>query len=275
MRQYASEATAKLGEIAATRKDLMRTRGAIGNRLFGEEWQGNPDTSALRPSQAIIWEGLNEAFDASGKELKKVLTKEHELAPWLAPLKGMNGVQVAILLSRIRDPWRFPGQPCSDGHIWLPQLEVGSICPAVTYDEDRKEGSCTGTIRPARPETGVRSVWHYCGLHVMENGSAAYHRKGTRSDWDPVARTALLMPDVGIIAQIIKQRTPKYRDIYDAKKDSVKATRPFFDTMALAKASGLPNAVFPGKVDTIAKYVAGKAFLGDLLMAWKELVPLA
>jgi hypothetical protein len=108
----------------------------------------------------------------------------------------------------------------------------------------------------------------------MENGSAAYHRKGFQSDWDPISRTALLMPDVGIIAQIIKQRTPKYRDIYDAKKASVKAERPFFDTFAEAKASGIPNAVFPGKVDTIAKYVAGKAFVGDLLIAWKELAPL-
>jgi hypothetical protein len=98
----------------------------------------------------------------------------------------------------------------------------------------------------------VRSLWHYAGLHVIE-GRMPQRRKGVQSDWKPTLRTLALGPD-GLADQIIKHRTPTYRDIYD-------------ETKARTVLEDLP----PWKSHKIARTVAAKAFLGDLLVTWKEI----
>ena len=64
-------------------------------------------------------------------------------------------------------------------------------------------------------ERGLRSLWHYCGLHVV-NGKAPKRKKGSQHDWNPKLRALLL----GVLADnFIKKRTPKYREIYDQEKE--------------------------------------------------------
>lgn len=92
-------------------------------------------------------------------------------------------------------------------------------------ENEIRAGRCPGTMLPPRDTTGVRSVWHYLGLHVDENGRAPRKRKGVQCSWHPQARSSLLMPDSGIAAQIVRLRVPKYRDIYDQAKERIARER--------------------------------------------------
>ncbi len=106
-------------------------------------------------------------------------------------------------------------------------------------------GRCVGVMRPPRPHSGVRSLWHYAGLHVV-NGQLPKRRKGTQIDWNPTLRTLALQPH-GIADQIIVHRTEPYRGLYDQAR-----TR--------------------DKYHNVARTIIAKAFLGDLLVEWKRLV---
>jgi hypothetical protein len=79
-------------------------------------------------------------------------------------------------------------------------------------------------------------------------------RRGVQCDWKPELRTLALGPD-GLADQIIKHRTPTYRDVYDETKARKVADDP-----------DMP----PWKAHKIARVVASKAFLGDLLVEWKK-----
>lgn len=59
----------------------------------------------------------------------------------------------------------------------------------------------------------VSSLWHYCGMHV-NNGIAPKRSKGNKIDWNPQLR----MICYKISDSFVKQRTPKYRNIYDKEK---------------------------------------------------------
>ena len=168
---------------------------------------------------------------------------------------------------------------------------------------------CGMDVGPVRRGTGVRALWHYCGLHVVD-GKLARKRKGHQCSWNPAARTALLQPD-GIADQIIKHRTEPWRTKYDETKARVQTergaeARPEIDDFAgpalhdidggvdirsvvdrsrssAVSSTGGEEADFavetegqcglrPLQVHDIARTVAVKAFVGDLLMAWKEAV---
>ncbi len=60
----------------------------------------------------------------------------------------------------------------------------------------------------------ISSFWKYCGLHV-KNGKAAGREKGSKVEYNPFMKDHLWK--VG--DQFIKQRTPKYREIYDERKE--------------------------------------------------------
>jgi len=138
----------------------------------------------------------------------------------------------------------------------------------------------------------VRSLWHYCGLHVVD-GRSPRKTKGKQADWNPKARTLLLMPS-GMAEMIIKHRTPKYRDIYDTTKVRLAAERGVVmkiesgrrpgpalpqdvegSEVAHQAEIGHPVGLRPFQIDAIARKVAVKAFLGDLLMEWKAVKSLA
>lgn len=130
--------------------------------------------------------------------------------------------------------------------------------PTHVDGADREPGSavvCVGRMLPPRTTTGVGSLWHYLGLHVVE-GKLPMRRKGRQADWHITGRS-LVLGDKGIAAQIVMQRTPKYRDIYDSAKERLKERSPEWP---------------PIRVEKVARTIAAKAFIGDLLVEWKRIV---
>ena len=133
---------------------------------------------------------------------------------------------------------------------------VGSVgvspdSDGVVIEIDELSVRCPGVMSDPRTTTGVRSLWHYAGLHVVD-GHLPKRRKGVQSDWKPSLRTLVVGPK-GIGDQIVIQRTEPYRAIYD----TVKARK--------LESGDMP----PWRADKIAKTVAAKSFLGDLLVEWK------
>jgi hypothetical protein len=116
----------------------------------------------------------------------------------------------------------------------------------------RNHGRCPGFMLPPRQTTGVRSIRHYFGLHVVD-GHAPRRRKGVQADWNTKALTLVLGPN-GLAEQIVKHRTPKYRDLYDRKK-----------TVQLEAGKK------PIQAEKAARRYAAQEFLGDLLVEWKRL----
>lgn len=311
--RYINAATEELGVLAKTFEDLQDSRLRATQR-------GMDDIS----------DELRRIEDKVSRQMGKRL-RSHELWPFLAPLKGLAGPLTARAVSMIQDPWRFPGQPCTNGHILRPIFRVGVPCPVAadiageiealdggdtptvsaseidtptgggdssgttgprfeidssgggagpfetsgTADDqgeiDRGNGGagpssptaenptefespfgCGGVLLPPRTGTGVRSIWHYAGLHATARGKLPKRRKGVVADWKPDLRTVCLQPH-GLADQIVLQRTPRYRDIYNEKK-----------------AAKLLAEYPPWRADKVAKTVAVKAFLGDLLTEWKR-----
>lgn len=272
--RYIDDQTRLLGYLAATWQDCQQTRKAMQQR-------GMEDL-------AMAMEGLE---DKTGERLKQAL-RQHPVWPWLSRSPGLGGVHTARLISRIGDPRRFPGQKCDKGHTLLPIHAVGSCCAMA----DKDGVLCGGVMLAPRMTTGTRSLWHFCGLHVVD-GRSPRKMKGQRCTWDPIARTAILQPS-GIADAIVRNRVPVYRDIYDATKSRLIVERgragdgPGIELTAgpavvvdvvIDEAGGRAErwdvtdttdgpALRPFQIDAIARKVAAKAFVGDLLKAWKLVV---
>lgn len=258
--------TEQLAMLAKAFEDAQRVRKASQNR--GDELAAE-----------LFLEVERKLSGRLGRKLEK-----HVLWPWLEPLKGLAGPLTARVISYMGNPRRFPGQQCSMGHTLPPLYPVGASCPVTadrvfeiedvnggdgsssTTEEDHENEACggggfphtvddsdteidsdrvrcVGVMRHPRPGTGVRSFWHYAGLHVVD-GKLPRRRKGQQADWNPTLRTLALKPK-GIADQIIKHRTPVYRDTYDAARER-------------------------GKYYKVARTIAAKQFLGDLLTEWKD-----
>ena len=110
------------------------------------------------------------AEDSLGRKLKSVL-RDHPLWPWLSQFPGLGGAHTAIVIGRIGDPRRFPGQQCSAGlHYFPPVLREGSPCPVSYEKKDSETGelrteiensaACLGVMLAPRTTSGVRSLWH-------------------------------------------------------------------------------------------------------------------
>lgn len=193
---------------------------------------------------------------------------QHPLYPWLSQYKGFLGIRMAGVIGMLRDPRRFPGQKCTGeaGAHYLPAgtINEGDPCPEELWDEENKgeNVACGGLAGAVRPGTGVRSVWHYAGLHTVE-GKLARRVRGQQNTWRDELKTCFLMPD-GVVDQVIKQRTKKYRDLYDVQKARL-LERPDIAKTPLEKGRN-------GKAHSIARVIVAKAILGDLLMEWKALM---
>ena len=201
--RYLDPQTQTLGYLAATWMDFQQLRKSMAQRELGD---------------ALI-ESAHKIEEQVGRELGKAL-RRHPLWPWLSQFPGLGGVHTARLIARIGDPRRFPGQQCGEGHTLVPGYAIGTPCPL----DDREGNGCPGDMLAPRTSTGTRSVWHYCGLHVTDDGRSPRKRKGIRCTWDPIARTAVLQPD-GIADQIVRLRVPVYREVYDARKADLIARR--------------------------------------------------
>jgi hypothetical protein len=271
--RYVDDTTALLNVYAASFEDTQQGYIRASNR--GDTYSA---------------EELKKHTDRLSRRLRKTL-EQHVLWDWLEPLKGLAGARTARIIAAIGDPRRFPGQQCSEGHTLPPLFDEGVECPVPAvhaaenerthggdgsdlpaegdgvFDEidggfppdsddaacesEDKAARCPGVMLPPRTSDGRGSLNHYAGLHVV-NGKLPQRRKGQQADWKPLLRTLLIGPK-GIGDMIVMHRTPKYRDIYDSFKDRRPVTPDF------------P----PWRIDKIAKTVAAKAFVGDLLTEWK------
>jgi hypothetical protein len=206
-------------------------------------------------------EALQQQEDTLAKAINKAL-RHHPIWPWLKQFPGVGGIQTARLLAEIRDPRRFPGQPCTNGHLLPSIYGVGDPCPIEVWlegelavDGGHVKGKCSGTmLTPRTNGNGTRSLWHYCRLHTVD-GKSPRKQRGRKCDWNLAASSALLMPDVGIAAQIVRHGPQPYRQLYDE-----------------TKARKLAADMKPIAAEHIARKVAVKAFVADLLQAWKKVV---
>lgn len=131
----------------------------------------------------------------------------------------------------------------------------------------------------------VSSLWHYCGMHV-KNGIAPKRSKGNKIDWNPQMR----MICYKISDSFIKQRTLKYRDIYDKEKakqlilleDQVNinnhqqnvSKRKKKEVEIIHEMNTMIILAPPqskGHADMRARRKAVKEFLKDLFLEWKRL----
>ena len=306
--RHIDQPTAELDRLARTWLDLQGTRKALAQRELPDE----------------IVEGF-ATMEARVSVLLKRALRKHPLWPWLQQFPGLGGAHTALVIGRIGDPRRYPGQRCSEGHYLPPIYAVGSPCPVAEAEDesdDRRgdgadlagvddhpaesEGavSCPGIMLEPRPHSGVRSLWHWAGLSVCADGRAPRKRKGVQGDWEPRVRSSVMQPG-GIAEQIVRLSVPHYSDIYRATKARLmlrvaeilpeigpppgdaslglagaapvnERSNGQTDLGAAASATEIDyRAGRPLKLheaDRIARKVAAKAFLGDLLTEWKALV---
>jgi hypothetical protein len=307
--------TAELDMLARSWLDVQQTRKALAQRALPE---------------AIV-----ASFTKAETQLSRRLTttlREHVLWPWLAQFPGLGGAHTALIIGRIGDPRRFPGQRCSAGHYLPPLYEIGQACPVadnwigsevpggdgaagtgeseLPYGcvaelrhasgmansdvvagadegllESEKASVCPGIMLAPRTTTGVRSLWHWAGLHALENGRAPRKTKGVQADWEPRARASVMQPG-GIAEQIVRLSVPHYCDVYRSAKERLclrvvsddesehpgaaqENGRATEHGVANEGGNGRPLRLF--EADRIARKVAAKEFLGDLLVQWKAL----
>lgn len=288
-----AEATAEIEKRAGSLRNLTAQWEDVQRTRLSSVQRGLPDVAdKLKPTE-----------DWLGRQIRREL-EQHPIWPWLSQFPGLGGVHTARLVALIGDPHRFPGRVCGEGHHHTAAdngPEIGSVggCGVELADGT----VCTAPVGPVRRGTGTRSLWHYLGLHVVD-GRSPRKTKGKRSDWSPAGRTTVLMPG-GIAEQIVRQRVPHYRDIYDTTKERLTRERavgrleiangggPFpvytaevVESAEIAPPGGLRhttaadviwNAIDsahaplrPFQIDAIARKVAAKAFVGDLLREWKS-----
>lgn len=276
--RYRDQTTRQLAYLASTWDSLHKTWQALDRRAEA----GSP---ALSPLMADLADGLKASRDQVGRKLSSVL-EDHPLWPWLEPLAGVRGVHTARVISLIGDPLRFPGRKCAAGHH-VPEDYDAETCPVPLWQDGESE-ICGDKIGPVRRGTGVRSVWHFLGLHVDETGRSPRKRKGVKCTWNPIGRTACLQPD-GIADQIIRHRVDPYRTTYDEQKARLEEERGIRSEVDLEIesrsgadgngsgadvpceiASPVGSALRPFQVHGIARKIAVKQFVGDLLVEWKR-----
>lgn len=243
--------------LTATWEDIQKTRLAAAQR-------GQDDLADI----------LKKQEERYSRQIRRELEKQ-PVWPWLSQFPGLGGVHTARLIGFIGDAPRFPGQRCDKGHYSAPDYAVGTPCPVTTID-----GACDGVMLPPRTTTGTRSIWHWAGL-----SPGARRKKGQRADFNPIVKTLCLMPG-GIGEQIVRQRVPKYRGIYDTTKERLNRERAGAPSEVEGDSGPLPihtaetadgreidpcGGLRPIQIEGIARKVAVKAFVGDLLAEMKRL----
>ena len=206
------------------------------------------------------------------------LLQRHPLWPFLENQGGMKTALAGRFIGEIGHPHKYPGQCCVDGHHIAPFSASGDTCPVVIWkdakSEERRHEPCGAALLPPRQKgTGVRSLWHQMGCHTVDGHAptlAGLKREDggydTR-DWNARLKTLAMMPQVGLAEQIVKHKPEPYFQRYT-------------ETLARkAEEAGVTDLTAKGNKDLIharhiARVVAVKAWAGDLLIAWKEAVPL-
>jgi hypothetical protein len=250
----------KLGVLCSYYLDLIKTKTKSMNRF---------QSMADDISRTNVDKGMSTEIDRVATLIIKEM-KNHVMGDWMP--KGLGGVRMAIVLSIIGNPWRFPGQKCTKGHHWplrefiddRPNLPVGSPClfKEMSIIDGEEGKSCVGTMLAPERGTGVSHLWSLGGFAPDKITNRLPRRqKGQQAKYNSKLRTQFLMPDFGIADQVIKHKTPIYRELYDTTKTNLRNR--------LIK-EGIDEKIVNGKAHSIARVVISKAILGDLLMEWKK-----
>ncbi len=248
-------------------------------------------------------------YEQDEKEIADFLArvlKQHPAWDFLAPLNGLKTALAARVVSEIGHPGRFPGQKCEHGHYSVPMFEPGALCPALIWPDKengvraKKKVQCGAAMLPPRIKqdmTGVRSLWHFAGLHTVSeccgwmrsyeglcercghsaNGvspSLALLREPDGSyrkrDWNPKLRTLIVKP-TGIAEQIVNHKPEPYYSAHPANSYMAKLRH------KAAEAGVALDAKVDGKTPVelirakgIARKVAAKMWIADLFTAWKQ-----
>lgn len=253
---YADPITENIDLYLRSWDDLMRQRIRLNNRAV-DKVSGEVRSEFLGDMADIIQTSENKV-----RRRLEGLIRDHPMADWLEEAKT-RGARVATVLAMIRNPHRFPGQKCSEGHYMLPTFEAGEPCPCAAEVESRGDDPkpCPGAVQEPRPHTGCRSLWHMMGLYPVTTKKGeerlATYRKGVQGSHNRKVKTAVLMPQ-GIAQQFYMQGSRYAEPYYDAK----------------ARLADKHPDRAPGWLDATARVIAAKEWAGDLLMEWKERVPL-
>lgn len=257
--------TGRLGTLCSSWRDVQQTRLALTQRGFA------PAAAALLKVEQSM-----------GRQISREL-RVQPVWLWLAQFPGLRGVHVARLVAIIGDPRRFPGQGCTEGHAFVPDYALGDQCPNLTGPEAVR---CEGTV-VARVGTGVRSLWRYLGLDVVD-GRSPRRRKGQQGHWHVEGRAAVLQPG-GIAEQIVRLGVEPYVSTYRAQKARLASERaklqvaidvgggPLADSIGSGSDDGpvieASAGLRPFQIDALARKIAAKQFIGDLLLAMKRALP--
>lgn len=263
--RYIDDETELLGQYAAVWQDFQQMRKSLMQRGMSEA-----DVAVMQKAETYY-----------ANQLKKAL-RRHPLWPWLEQHPGTGGVHVARLIARIGDPRRFPGQQCSLGHTFAPRYLMSAsdslACPFVDITTGEV---CPGEVLPPRTTTGTRSMWRYFGVDGPRATAASGHR------YDRIGKTAMLMPDGGIAAQIVRLSIEPWVSRYRSEKEKFQMRGVEQDAESkdrrgsahpeVAEVEGTPESdkrpgLRPFQIDAKARKVAVKHFAADLLQEWKRRV---
>lgn len=262
-------------------------------------------TTAKQRGQYTLTTRYEQEEEILADFLAKAL-QQHPLWDFLAPLPALHTALAARVIGEIGHPGRFPGQKCANGHYAVSMFEPGTPCPALTWPET-KEGAraktkiqCTALMLPPRVKqdmTGVRSLWHFAGLHTVSEccGWQRDHdgnceqcgltAKGVapslvllkepdgsfrKRDWNPKLRT-LIMKETGVADQITRHKAEPYYSAHPTNSYMAKLRA------KAAEAGVAIDAKVNGKTPVelirarrIARKVAAKMWIADMFMAWKQ-----
>ena len=266
--RHINEATARLSVYAKAFEDAQKMR--IASQLRGDhvaaEWFLTVEKHGayrlgrelrihelwpfLEPLKGLSGPRTARAIGAIGDPLRfpgQKCSMGHTLPPFYEPGTQCLVTAVEALVESVRTDGG--GDETSDTETTT-EIDVGpGVGDPHTADEDHRESDldsvrCVGVMLSPRSGSGVRSLWHYAGLHVVR-GRLPRHTVNVQSSWNPALRTIALGPQ-GLADQIIMHRCEPYRSKYDAAKER-------------------------GKDHKTSRIIAVKAFYGDLLIEWKSL----
>ncbi len=301
---FSDPLTGELNRIAKNFAQVQKLRK--GMELREQSFPHHKDKTKRGNEAPFALLTIWAAEDSLIKDMEAKI-KQHVLWDgFLENQQALHGMLTARVLGEIRHPHRFPGQRCDytgpqgnlKGHTVPPIFSVGDTCPMEFWEDASVDGE-TGVRSPAKlvkcegimqvpraridpytdkPETGVRSLFHFAGLIAGDDGrNIGYHSlaEGQTRDWNSSLKTLLMMPK-GIADQIVNWKPEPYysehaRSYVGALERMARERK--IDLSAKTKGGKTPPEVI--RLKGIARKIAAKLWVGDVLMEWKRRSPLS
>ncbi len=302
---FADQITGELNLVAKNFMQVQKLRK--GMELREQSFPRNPDKEKRGNAPSTTLLSVWDAEDIVSNAMQAKLETHVLWEDFLETHKGLHGTLAARVLGEIRHPHRFPGQRCDykgpkgsfNGHTVPPLFSVGDTCPMEFWEKAEKDAEtgawlpsktspCPGRMlapraridpRTSQPETGVRSLFHFAGLIAGPDGrNIGYHslEDGQTRDWNSSLKTLLMMPK-GLAEQIVNHKPEPYYSEHPDRSYLAALNR-----LLVRDGVGLDDKTKSGKtqpgvitVKRLARKIAVKLWVGDVLMEWKRRNPLA